>query len=138
MSGLETMEQTHAYMHRWVASLSIRYPCKQNKLPENKQSRACVSSSPVVKCNSLKAPPHASLQCHDPLGAHSYGSICTMQCEEGFDLIGTNMTKCSSQGSWTHALPSCQGTTTDDQVLKYKKIIVCSHHSAYSFTTLYI
>ncbi|XP_036971608.1 P-selectin isoform X3 [Acanthopagrus latus] len=62
----------------------------------------------VVKCDSLKAPPHASLQCHDPLGAHSYGSICTMQCEEGFDLIGTNMTKCSSRGSWTHALPSCQ------------------------------
>ncbi|XP_030288253.1 P-selectin [Sparus aurata] len=62
----------------------------------------------VVQCDSLKAPPHASLQCHDPLGAHSYGSICTVQCEEGFDLIGTNMTNCSSQGSWTHALPSCQ------------------------------
>uniref|UniRef100_A0A3Q3XEL8 Uncharacterized protein n=1 Tax=Mola mola TaxID=94237 RepID=A0A3Q3XEL8_MOLML len=36
----------------------------------------------------------------DPLGEHSYGSICTVQCEEGFDPIGTNMTTCSSQGNW--------------------------------------
>lgn len=72
------------------------------------------ASSPVVQCNSLKTPPHASMQCQDPLGLYSYGSICTMQCEEGFDLIGTNKTKCSSQGNWSHALPVCQGMTTDD------------------------
>uniref|UniRef100_A0A3B4TZA5 Selectin P n=1 Tax=Seriola dumerili TaxID=41447 RepID=A0A3B4TZA5_SERDU len=62
----------------------------------------------VVQCNSLEAPPHASVQCQDPLGVYSYGSICTVQCEEGFDLIGTNMTQCSSQGSWSHTLPVCQ------------------------------
>ncbi|XP_076582393.1 P-selectin isoform X2 [Chaetodon auriga] len=62
----------------------------------------------VVQCNSLMAPPHAFMQCQDPLGVHSYGSMCTVQCEEGFDLIGTNMTKCSSRGSWSHALPVCQ------------------------------
>ncbi|XP_071403043.1 P-selectin-like [Centroberyx affinis] len=62
----------------------------------------------VVQCNSLKAPSHASMQCQDPLGEFSSGSICTMQCEEGFDLIGTNFTQCSSQGNWSHALPVCQ------------------------------
>ncbi|XP_038571972.1 P-selectin isoform X2 [Micropterus salmoides] len=62
----------------------------------------------VVQCDSLKAPPRASMQCQDPLGVHSYGSICTVQCEEGFDLIGTNVTNCSSQGNWSHALPVCQ------------------------------
>ncbi|XP_068563186.1 P-selectin [Cebidichthys violaceus] len=62
----------------------------------------------VVQCSSLKTPPHASLQCQDPLGVYSYGSICTVQCEKGFDLIGTNVTKCSSQGNWSHALPVCQ------------------------------
>uniref|UniRef100_A0A3P8R438 E-selectin n=1 Tax=Astatotilapia calliptera TaxID=8154 RepID=A0A3P8R438_ASTCA len=61
----------------------------------------------VVQCNSLQAPPHAYLQCHDPINKHSYTSICTVQCEEGFDLIGTNVTKCSSQGNWSHALPVC-------------------------------
>uniref|UniRef100_A0A3B4H921 P-selectin-like n=1 Tax=Pundamilia nyererei TaxID=303518 RepID=A0A3B4H921_9CICH len=65
----------------------------------------------VVQCNSLQAPPHAYLQCHDPINKHSYTSICTVQCEEGFDLIGTNVTKCSSQGNWSHALPVCLGMT---------------------------
>ncbi|KAM3876154.1 P-selectin-like [Diretmus argenteus] len=63
----------------------------------------------VVQCNSLKAPPLASMQCQDPLGDHSYRSICTVQCEEGFDLIGSNFTTCSSNGNWSHALPVCQG-----------------------------
>uniref|UniRef100_A0A3B4XYC1 Selectin P n=1 Tax=Seriola lalandi dorsalis TaxID=1841481 RepID=A0A3B4XYC1_SERLL len=67
-----------------------------------------VSSSSVVQCNSLEAPPHASVECQDPLEVYSYGSICTVQCEEGFDLIGANMTQCSSQGSWSHTLPVCQ------------------------------
>ncbi|XP_053287099.1 P-selectin isoform X1 [Pleuronectes platessa] len=62
----------------------------------------------VVQCNSLEAPPHASMQCQGPLGEYSYDSICTVQCEEGFELIGTNKTKCSSQGNWSHALPLCQ------------------------------
>ncbi|AWP11025.1 selectin platelet-like isoform 2 [Scophthalmus maximus] len=61
----------------------------------------------VVQCNSLEAPPHASMQCQEPFGVFSYGSICTVQCEEGFDLTGTNMTTCSSQGNWSHTLPVC-------------------------------
>ncbi|GLD50241.1 E-selectin-like protein [Lates japonicus] len=62
----------------------------------------------VVQCTSLQPPPHASVQCQGPLGVYSYGSICTVQCEEGFDLTGTNMTKCSPQGNWSHTLPVCQ------------------------------
>ncbi|XP_074491624.1 P-selectin isoform X1 [Sebastes fasciatus] len=62
----------------------------------------------VVQCNSLQAPPHAAMQCQGPIGVNSYGSICTVRCEEGFDVIGTNMTKCSSQGNWSHELPVCK------------------------------
>uniref|UniRef100_A0A8C4DKH8 Selectin P n=1 Tax=Dicentrarchus labrax TaxID=13489 RepID=A0A8C4DKH8_DICLA len=67
----------------------------------------------VVQCNSLKAPPHVSMQCQDPLGVYSYGSTCALQCEEGFKLIGANMTKCSSLGNWSHALPVCQAKRCD-------------------------
>ncbi|XP_062280435.1 P-selectin [Scomber scombrus] len=70
----------------------------------SKPTPACA----VVQCNSLKVPPHGSMQCQDPLSAYSYGSVCTVKCEEGFDLIGTNMTKCLSGGNWSHALPLCQ------------------------------
>ncbi len=92
---------------------SLKASWKQTQLYTFLMSNS-VSSSPVVQCNSLKAPPHASMQCQDPIEVCSYGSICTVNCEEGFDLIGTNTTKCSSQGNWSHALPVCQGMTTDD------------------------
>ncbi|TNN42181.1 P-selectin [Liparis tanakae] len=67
----------------------------------------------VVQCSRLKAPPHASMQCQDPLGNYSYGSMCTWQCEQGFDLIGTNVTTCSSQGNWSFALPVCRAKRCD-------------------------
>ncbi|XP_073332412.1 P-selectin [Pagrus major] len=88
----------------------------------------------VVQCESLKAPPHASLQCHDPLGAYSYGSTCTVQCEEGFDLIGSIMTKCSSQGNWTHALPNCQAKRCPTLISHSHGSLICSDpHQEFSF-----
>ncbi|XP_069006406.1 P-selectin [Embiotoca jacksoni] len=62
----------------------------------------------VVQCSSLKTALHSIMQCQHPIREHSYGSICITQCEEGFDLIGTNQTKCSSRGNWSHTLPLCQ------------------------------
>ncbi|KAM9848909.1 P-selectin [Aulostomus maculatus] len=70
----------------------------------NKPTPACT----VVQCSSLNVTAHSSMQCRDPLSVHSYGSVCTIECEEGFDLIGSNMMKCSSQGNWSHPLPVCQ------------------------------
>lgn len=73
-----------------------------------------VSSFLVVQCSSLKAPLNAYMQCQDPRKEFSYGSTCSVQCEEGFDLIGANATQCSSRGNWSHVLPLCQGTSTHD------------------------
>uniref|UniRef100_A0A3B4U048 E-selectin n=1 Tax=Seriola dumerili TaxID=41447 RepID=A0A3B4U048_SERDU len=88
----------------------------------------------VVQCNSLEAPPHASVQCQDPLGVYSYGSICTVQCEEGFDLIGTNMTQCSSQGSWSHTLPVCQAKKCNPINSPPHGSLSCSDpHGSFSF-----
>ncbi|XP_056133161.1 P-selectin [Lampris incognitus] len=62
----------------------------------------------AVQCSTLEAPPHGSLRCQHPVGGFSYGSTCTTQCNEGFDLIGNNFTQCSSTGNWSDALPVCQ------------------------------
>ncbi|XP_034079487.1 P-selectin isoform X3 [Gymnodraco acuticeps] len=92
------------------------FTCQEGHYLTRDDTYTCLSSGhwsnptptcTVVRCNSLKAPPHASMQCQDP-GVNSYGSICSVLCEEGFDLIGGNMTKCSAQGNWSHALPVCQ------------------------------
>ncbi len=108
---LWTVEQTYTYMHRWGMEMS--------GLLENAHIPHCsdetVSFSSVVQCRSLEVPTHAFMQCQDPQGVNSFGSICTIQCDRGFNLIGTNMTKCLSQGDWSHVLPVCQGRTTVDQ-----------------------
>lgn len=75
----------------------------------------CISC-PVVQCSRLEAPHNASIRCDNPLGEHSYGSTCIVQCDEGFDLIGPNRIKCSSQGQWSSGLPVCQGTTTQETI----------------------
>uniref|UniRef100_A0A3B4TY11 E-selectin n=1 Tax=Seriola dumerili TaxID=41447 RepID=A0A3B4TY11_SERDU len=60
------------------------------------------------RCQTAVECPHLPQPDNGDFRVYSYGSICTVQCEEGFDLIGTNMTQCSSQGSWSHTLPVCQ------------------------------
>uniref|UniRef100_A0A3P9L3P1 Sushi domain-containing protein n=1 Tax=Oryzias latipes TaxID=8090 RepID=A0A3P9L3P1_ORYLA len=52
------------------------------------------------------------IHCRDPFGEHSYGSECSVRCEDGFELVGTNLTKCSAWGNWSLGLPVCQGMTT--------------------------
>ncbi|XP_041646713.1 P-selectin [Cheilinus undulatus] len=96
------------------------FTCKEGYNVSGDDTLTCLASgkwskpSPtctVVKCSSLKAPPQASMQCQDPLGAFSFGSVCIVKCEEGFDLIGSNMTKCSSKGNWRNKLPVCRAKT---------------------------
>ncbi|KAK2835610.1 hypothetical protein Q5P01_016094 [Channa striata] len=88
----------------------------------------------VVQCNILSAPPAASMQCQHPLGLYSYGSTCTVQCDEGFDLTGTNVTKCSSQGSWSHALPVCQAKRCDPINSPPHGSLSCTNsHGSFSF-----
>lgn len=129
LPGHWTVEQTDTYVYWWVRE-QMRSGVSESNTNLLKQVQ-CKAYTPlalintfisyaVVQCNSLKAPPNASVQCQHPLEMYSYGSVCTVQCEEGFNLIGTNTTKCSPHGDWSHALPVCQGMNSDDKVLKYK------------------
>ncbi|KAF7657860.1 hypothetical protein LDENG_00021020 [Lucifuga dentata] len=100
------------------------------------QWTASIPACTVVQCNSLKAPLHASIRCQDPVEEYSYGSLCTVQCEEGFDLIGTNMTGCSSGGNWSHALPVCQAKRCSTLKSPAHGSLVCTDpHGAFSFSS---
>ncbi|KAI3368816.1 hypothetical protein L3Q82_025802, partial [Scortum barcoo] len=89
----------------------------------------------VVQCNSLNAPLHASMQCQDPIEVFSYGSICTVNCEEGFDLIGTNSTKCSSKGNWSHAFPVCQAKRCDPIKSPHGTLSCSDPNGSFSFAS---
>ncbi|XP_008334656.1 P-selectin isoform X3 [Cynoglossus semilaevis] len=96
---------------------------------------ASVPTCEVVQCSSLQPPPHAAaLQCQDPIAENSYGSTCTTECEEGFDLIGSNVTKCSSRGNWTHTLPVCQAKRCLSLTSPVNGTLTCSTpHGQFSF-----
>uniref|UniRef100_A0AAY5E8E9 E-selectin n=1 Tax=Electrophorus electricus TaxID=8005 RepID=A0AAY5E8E9_ELEEL len=63
----------------------------------------------VVRCDTLQSVPYGSVHCLDLVGQPSYGSSCWSQCDVGFLLMGTNVTRCTSQGTWSHKLPVCKG-----------------------------
>ncbi|XP_035380458.1 P-selectin isoform X2 [Electrophorus electricus] len=62
----------------------------------------------VVRCDTLQSVPYGSVHCLDLVGQPSYGSSCWSQCDVGFLLMGTNVTRCTSQGTWSHKLPVCK------------------------------
>ncbi|XP_063796360.1 E-selectin-like isoform X2 [Pseudophryne corroboree] len=62
----------------------------------------------VMKCDVLVAPFMGKINCTHPVGEFEYRSVCTIDCEYGLLLNGTNTIKCNSNGNWTAALPFCQ------------------------------
>uniref|UniRef100_A0A8C9ZC06 E-selectin n=1 Tax=Sander lucioperca TaxID=283035 RepID=A0A8C9ZC06_SANLU len=112
------------------------FTCQEGYYPTRDNTFTCLASGQQApwKQQNLKAPPNAFMQCQDPRGVYSYGSICSVLCEEGFDLIGTNMTKCSSEGNWSHALPVCQAKRCPTVNSFSHGSLVCSDpHGEFSF-----
>uniref|UniRef100_A0A3B3HKR0 E-selectin n=1 Tax=Oryzias latipes TaxID=8090 RepID=A0A3B3HKR0_ORYLA len=84
-------------------------------------------SCAAVQCKNLSAPLHGFIHCWDPLGEHSYGSECSVQCEDGFELVGTNLTKCSARGDWSHGLPVCQAKLCQTVTSPSHGFLSCNH-----------
>ncbi|KAM4642729.1 E-selectin-like [Discoglossus pictus] len=62
----------------------------------------------AVTCPTITIPEHASIDCEDAFGEFQYNSNCSFQCDEGFILTGAESLHCSSSGSWSSDVPSCQ------------------------------
>ena len=39
----------------------------------------------------------------------NYGTILTIMCDEGHEVIGADRIVCTSDGSWSDAIPECRG-----------------------------
>ncbi|XP_045061348.1 P-selectin isoform X1 [Coregonus clupeaformis] len=101
---------------------SCGFSCEEGYLLRGDTNLTCLSTGQwtnrtpaceLVQCDAINAPPHASMNCWNPVEEFSYGSTCALECEEGFVLVGTNSTHCSSLGYWSHALPVCQAQQCD-------------------------
>uniref|UniRef100_A0A8C1KE56 E-selectin n=1 Tax=Cyprinus carpio TaxID=7962 RepID=A0A8C1KE56_CYPCA len=57
-------------------------------------------------CESKKD--HASVHCSHPHENFSYDSQCEYSCEEGYELKGSSMTRCTSTTEWSSKPPTCE------------------------------
>ncbi|XP_058235287.1 P-selectin isoform X4 [Hemibagrus wyckioides] len=81
----------------------------------------------AVQCSPLSA--HFSdgkMNCTHPLSTNSYKSTCVFNCDEGFQLIGSNKTQCDHTGQWTPKTPTCKAVTCDPVVRPQKGTMNCT------------
>ncbi|XP_051581066.1 E-selectin-like isoform X8 [Myxocyprinus asiaticus] len=64
----------------------------------------------IVKCKpeDITTPHHGSVQCSHPSGQFSYDSQCEYSCEEGYNVKGSTMTRCTSTKEWSSKPPTCE------------------------------
>ncbi|XP_042633861.1 P-selectin-like isoform X8 [Cyprinus carpio] len=83
----------------------------------------------IIKCKSedITPPDHASVQCSHPHEDFSYDSQCEYFCEEGYELKGSNTTKCTSSTEWSSKPPTCELVQCPEMTKPQEGIMHCQH-----------
>ena len=53
----------------------------------------------------------------------NYGTILTITCDEGHEVIGADRIVCRSDGSWSDAIPECKGIYWLSNINQYTLIL---------------
>ena len=66
----------------------------------------CLSLSPAVDCLPLIAPEHGRIEYESPYpGPKTYGTVATVHCVTGYEVVGTKQAFCTRYGTWDIKLP---------------------------------
>ncbi|XP_062920068.1 E-selectin-like [Mobula hypostoma] len=65
-------------------------------------------SCEAVKCGKLEIPEKGYMNCSHPLSDFSYKSVCTLNCDKGFHLGGSDSIQCGTSGQWNGRKPTCE------------------------------
>uniref|UniRef100_A0A8C1KDA4 L-selectin n=1 Tax=Cyprinus carpio TaxID=7962 RepID=A0A8C1KDA4_CYPCA len=66
----------------------------------------------LVRCPELIKPQKGQIvHCSHPHENFSYDSQCEYSCEEGYELKGSSMTRCTSTTEWSSKPPTCEQVT---------------------------
>ncbi|XP_065132382.1 sushi, von Willebrand factor type A, EGF and pentraxin domain-containing protein 1-like [Paramisgurnus dabryanus] len=93
-------------------------------------------SCEIIKCNSdvVTTLHHGSVQCSHPNGNFSYDSVCVYSCEEGYELKGSNTTKCTATTEWTSKPPTCELIQCSELITPNNGAMKCHHDSKGNFS----
>ncbi|XP_073712278.1 E-selectin isoform X13 [Misgurnus anguillicaudatus] len=92
-------------------------------------------SCEIVKCNpeDVTTLHHGSAQCSNPNGDFSYDSVCEYSCEEGYELKGSSMTKCTATTEWTSKPPTCELVLCSELITPNNGTMHCRHNPKGNF-----
>ena len=63
------------------------------------------STCVAVQCEAINEPDYGNMICSK---SRNFGSVCTITCDSGFDLLGPRQRACGAEGRWSGLPPNCQ------------------------------
>ncbi|KAJ7986662.1 hypothetical protein DPEC_G00342210 [Dallia pectoralis] len=107
------MECSHSPNALWLNS-TCTFSCAAGFHLQGASNTKCTEmgqwSTDMPNCTAIQCPSPGVLQggqvrCEDL--SHSWGSICTFSCDEGFNHQGDSSMMCSGSGEWSTDIPTC-------------------------------
>lgn len=62
----------------------------------------------AITCQNPEGEAHLISRCSQPLTELRPNSTCSFSCEAGFELKGSHTARCSEDGQWSEAIPTCK------------------------------
>ncbi|CAH2329699.1 P-selectin isoform X2, partial [Pelobates cultripes] len=96
------------------------FTCNEGFILTGSDSIQCSSSGswtfsiPLCQAMTCPVPPtleQGSMECEHEFGEFQYNTKCNFTCNKGFSLIGSGSIHCSSSGTWSSDVPTCQAVT---------------------------
>ena len=90
------------------------FSCNMGYMLRGTASRTCSadqtwtgeeSTCVAVQCEAINAPANGNMLCSKK---RDFGSVCTINCDSGFDLVGPRQRACGAEGRWSGLPPTCQ------------------------------
>ena len=79
-----------------------------------------IPSCDLVLCSNPPALENGKLE----FKSLEHGSSVYLSCNSGYSLIGIDVIKCTSEGTWSHAFPYCRENMCEEPVRIFKEVIV--------------
>lgn len=76
----------------------------------------------LMTCGQLFPPLNGKIKCSD---ADNYGSECVYECDNGFDILGSNQATCNAQGRWVGGRPLCRRINCGPMPVPDNARVVC-------------
>ena len=112
-AGDRSVVQHVVDVNRFVAGVVVDFDCEEGFRLVGERTVACLDnstwSSALPTCVRVGCPqPSVNNSILVAPNGFAYGFRVLIECEQGFELVGSSEASCRSDGSWSTAMPECR------------------------------